>query len=632
MLDAMRQAASGWVAKVLLGLLALSFVAWGVSGRSVGYGTSQVAQVGEIPVTIQSFNRELEQQMQALSRQLQRGISVEQANALGIPESVLQQLVAQAALDDQARDYNLGVPDARVLQAITDDPSFQVDGQFNREIFQRALQNQRLREVEYVNILRSQIIRGQLATAITGEVAPPELLTKALYKYRTETRDISYLRIDTSAIDPIGEPEPDVLETYFEQNKGRFQAPEYRKLGYLELSPAVLKDPAKVTEAEIREDYESRVARDFTKPERRQFYQIRYPSKPEAEAAARLLQDGKSFSDLLSARNMTLQAADIGLKAKPEIIDPDIADAVFAAPLNDVVSVLDASLGPAIIRVAKIESETVKPLSEMSDKIRDALAERIAVEQVVDIYDQIENERGTGSTLEEAAKTLGLAYKIVEAIDRNGSVPAGSDNPDILGQAAVVADAFLSDVNVENNPVRAGNNRYVFYEVLDLTEERQQTLDEARTEAIAGWKREETSARVGERARELFDRMKSGADLESLGLEIGVLVKLKDNVRRTGQVEGLGANAISQAFAGPMGHIANAEADQAPDRILLRVDEVNVPSFVAESEDAKAVVGQLDRSLRLDLLRAYEAKLLDSRPPVVNQLVFNEITRRTQNP
>jgi peptidyl-prolyl cis-trans isomerase D len=629
MLDALRQAATGWVAKVLLGLLALSFVAWGVSGRTGGYGTSQVAQVGDVPVTIQSFNRELERQMQALSRQLQRGISVEQANALGLPESVLQQLVAQAALDDQAQDYNLGVPDDRVVEAITADPSFQVDGQFNREIFQSALRNQGLREADYVKILRSEIIRGQLATAITGEVTPPELLTKALYKYRAETRDVSYLAIDTSAIDPIADPDQGVIESYFEQNKERFRAPEYRKLGYIELSSDVLKDPSAVSEEEIRTNYERRKERDFTTPERRQFYQIRYASKEEAEAAVKLLDEGKSFNDLLTARNMTLQASDIGLKAKPEIIDPDIAEAVFSAPLNDVVPVTDASLGPAIIRVGRIEPETVTPLEQVSDRIRDALADRAAVDQVVETYDRIEDERGAGLSLEEAAKALGLDYKIIGAIDSTGAVPPGGEDVEILGRADVVADAFQSDINVENNPVRAGNNRYVFYEVLDITDERPLTVEEAREDIIEAWKREETSARVGERARELFERMKSGGDLETIAQEIGKTVAVSENVKRNGQVAGLSRNAIDQAFAGPVGHVANAEASTPPDRILLRVDDVTVPDYVAESQDAQAVHAQLDRSLRLDLLRAYEAKLLDSRPPQVNREVFNQITRRT---
>ena len=631
MLDALRQAASGIVAKVLLALLALSFIAWGVTGRTGGFATSQIAEVGDVPVTIQSFNRELEVQMQTVSRQLQRGISIEQANSLGIPERVLQKLVSQAALDDQARDYNLGVPDARVVQAITEDPSFQSGGNFSREIFQRALQNQRMTEADYVKLLKSEIIRGQLATAITGEVTPPKLLVEALYKYRTETRNVSYITIDQSTIEPIGDPELSVLETYFEQNKERFRAPEYRKLGYVELSPDAIMDSAAVTNDEIRKDYESRKARDFTTPERRQFYQIRYATKEEAEAAARSLQEGKSFDDLLAARNMTLQSADIGLKAKPEIIDPDIADAVFQAAEGAVVPILDASLGPAIIRVGRIEAQKVTPLEDVSDKIRNALAERAAVDRIVDLYDEIENQRGTGASLKEAADSLGLAYKVIDAVGRDGEVPKGSEKVEILGHLEVVRDAFESDVGLENNPIRVGNNRYVFYEVLGVTDARSLTLEEARDDVIAAWKREETSARVGERARELFERIKSGEDLEAVGLEIGVLVKLQDGVRRNSRIEGLSANAIAQAFAGPNGHVANAEGVTPPDRILLRVDEVTVPEFNADSEDAKAVEAQLARTLRPDLLRAYETKLIDSRPPNINMQIFNQITRRVPN-
>lgn len=632
MLDAMRQAATGWVSKVLLALLALSFVAWGVSGQLPGAQTGQVAQVGDVPVTVQAFNRELEAQINVLRQQFRRGISLEQANALGIPERTLQTLIAQAALDDQAQDYNLGISDETISEVIRNDPSFQVAGNFDRETFRSALFQRNLTEVQYIKDLRAQIIRSQLASAIIGEVDPPKLLTEALYKYRTETRDISYIRVDESSIDPITEPDQTVLETYFEQNKARYQAPEYRKLGYIALTADLIRKPEAITEAQIREDYESRKAKDFSRPERRRFYQIRYPSKEEAEAAVRLIDNGKSFDDLLQARNMTLAGADIGLKSKPEIIDQDIAEAVFAAEANSVVPVIDASLGPAIIRVGQIEKGTVTPLSEVAEKIRETLADRAAVRRVAELYDEVENERGAGSTLAETARNLGLEYSLVDAIANDGSVPAGSSPVDLPGATEVIADAYLSDVEVENNPVRIGNNSYVFYEVLDIQPTRPMTLEESRETILADWKREETSARIGDRAAALFDRLKKGASLEDIGIELGVLVKLQDNVRRNAQIEALGANAIAQAFAGPEGHLANAEANSPPDRILLRVDEIDVPSFVADSQDAGAINTQLERSLQLDLLRAYETKLLASRQPSVNQLVFDQITGRAENP
>ena len=47
MLDSMRQAAGGWTAKVLLGLLVASFAVWGISGQFFDYGRGTLATVGQ---------------------------------------------------------------------------------------------------------------------------------------------------------------------------------------------------------------------------------------------------------------------------------------------------------------------------------------------------------------------------------------------------------------------------------------------------------------------------------------------------------------------------------------------------------------------------------------------------------
>ena len=196
----------------------------------------------------------------------------------------------------------------------------------------------------------------------------------------------------------------------------------------------------------------------------------------------------------------------------------------------------------------------------------------------------------------------------------------------------MVADAFQSDIQVENNPVRVGNNRYIFYEVLDIAETRPLAEAEARSQIIDDWKREETSARVGARATELFDRLKGGATLESLASELGTSVQKTENVRRSATPAALSRNAVDQAFAGQDGHIANAEGAVAPDRILLRVDNITVPAFLPETEDAQLIARQLENGLQIDLLQAYQTRLLASREPTVNQAVFNQITGRTATP
>ena len=113
MLDSLRQATSGITAKIFLGLIVISFMVWGVSGQFVGYGLGTAASVGNAEVTTQEFSRALNVRLQELGRQLNRGVSMEQARALGVPDQVLAELVSEAALDNQAMRYNLGVSEDR---------------------------------------------------------------------------------------------------------------------------------------------------------------------------------------------------------------------------------------------------------------------------------------------------------------------------------------------------------------------------------------------------------------------------------------------------------------------------------------------------------------------------------------
>jgi peptidyl-prolyl cis-trans isomerase D len=93
----------------------------------------------------------------------------------------------------------------------------------------------------------------------------------------------------------------------------------------------------------------------------------------------------------------------------------------------------------------------------------------------------------------------------------------------------------------------------------------------------------------------------------------------------------LSANAVAQAFAGPEGHVANAEADQPPARILLRVDRVTAPAYFAEAADAQAIRTQLSAALSNDLMQSFNRDILQGRETTINQAVFSQITG-TQNP
>ena len=103
MLDALRQGAGTWVAKIFIGVLALSFAVWGISDVFTGGHAGALATVGDEKVFEQQYQSAFQRRLSALSRQFGRQLSTQQARQLGLDRQVLSQLVGQAALDNEIK-------------------------------------------------------------------------------------------------------------------------------------------------------------------------------------------------------------------------------------------------------------------------------------------------------------------------------------------------------------------------------------------------------------------------------------------------------------------------------------------------------------------------------------------------
>jgi peptidyl-prolyl cis-trans isomerase D len=329
------------------------------------------------------------------------------------------------------------------------------------------------------------------------------------------------------------------------------------------------------------------------------------------------------------AQKAGIEATDLGMKTRAEILDPKVAEAGFAAKQNEPVAAIEGALEPSILRVTEIEPGGVTSLEEASPKLRQDLALRAAREAVRDTYDKIEDERAGGATLEEIAKSMSLPYRLVENVARDATTPDGKTLTDLPAPQQLLEEAFESDVGVENNAIRTGDDVYVFYEVLGIEPERDRTLEEAKAAVTTAWRSDETEKRISEKAEGLLARLEKGEPLANLAAEIGKPVETAEHVKRN-EPQGLSANAAAQAFAGPQGHVANAEGDTPPDRVLLKVDKVTAPAFFAEAADSKAIEEQLAQAVRNDILSSYNRELLQSRETRLNNAAYAQITGNAQ--
>lgn len=612
MLNQMRRSASGFVTKILLGLLVVSFVVWGITDFLTpgGAGTS-VLTAGDTRVSVSQYQTAYRQGVDQMAQRLQRRPTPQEAEALGVDQSVLSQLAAGALLDEQASQAGVGVSDAGLIALIQQEPAFQGgNGAFSRDVMRAVLRNAGLSEQAYLEDLAGSARRTQVVGAISDGIAAPDAFVQAFGGYRGERRTVSYVTLAPEAADTIADPSADELDDFFTENRESYRAPEYRTFRYVLLSPEALAANATVADGDIQAYYDANRAQ-FATPERRQVRQAVFADRAAADAAAAAIAGGQTLDAAAEAAGASV--VDLGLVPRTAVPSPALADAAFAAEPGATTPVVDGPFGPVILQVAGVEPETARPLDEVRDQIRRTLATNSANETVATGYNAMLEATQSGATLSEAAEQATLPVSTATAVDRTGHDMAGAEVPDLAGQPGVLEAAFAADQGAPVEPVSVGANGYVFVEVDEVTEARDQELAEVEARVIQTWKEDEAQRLLEERAAAIADRVRRGEALADVAAAEGLQVQLAPAITRQSGVSAIGQAATRAAFSGAVGTVASSPALESGRAAVLRVDEISQPAD-ADAEVPETARSGFDAALREDMFQSYISRLQSQIP------------------
>lgn len=592
MLVILRKASQTLVAKVLMSMLVISFAVWGVSASLFSTTSNSVVTVGDQTVSANDFAFAYQRQVTDLSRRFGTQLTTEQARALGIETQVFSQLAAGAALDQLATDMNLGLSQDRLAQLIAEDPAFKnAAGSFDRQLFASRLANAGLRQDDYIEERSKVAIRSQIVDATADGFTAPKVLVDALKAYRYENRDVNYVLLTNANIDPVKAPDDATLAAWFQTAKAGFRAPEYRSFTYVKLEPADIADKAAISDEAIRADYEKRKA-SYEIAGTRTIEQLTFETRELADAAAAELASGTPFDQLVSDQGKTASDVLLGDFSREKLPDVTLANAAFAVVKEGgTTPVVEGALGPVILRVTNIKEGRTRPLDEVKEEIREALAETAAIADITTVHDQFEDLRAGGTALKEAAEQLKLKPITVDLIDRRGLDGRDTEVAGIPERDALLAEVFKTDIGVEALPVNVGNSGYIWFDVTDIKPERDRELAEVREKAVADWTAEQQKIALGAKAESLRKRVADGGKLEDVAAELGVAVESKAGLTRRSEDAVLGSAAIVAAFGGPVGTVASAAGADPTTQILLVVTAVrDQPSgSVLNNEDEQIV-------------------------------------------
>ena len=558
MIQWMHRLSQSWVATLLMGGLALSFMVWGIADVFTGGGSTAVATVGGSDIDMAGFQRAYRNFIRGESERSGTEITPDMAQKMGLPNSVLRQLISRQAVTNAAERMHLAVPQDTLIAYVHSQPGFLApNGQFDYGLFQRAVSGAGYSEQDYLNEVRMQMLSDQIFGALQSGFVLPDGYTKALYLYVTERRAADYILLGPDAAGPAPTPTDADLNAYIKANPGQFSTPEYRTIDYAKIGPADIAAEVNVTEAQIAQEYTAKKA-TYVVPEKREVQQIEFTTIADANAARAKLEKGESFDQLAAEKKIKPADLSLGLQAQSDL--GERGDAVFALKEGEVSQPIKGALGGfVLVRVTKIVPGINHPLSEVHDAIKKDLSLQLAAAKLVDVANAFEDARSGGADLAGAAKKTGMKFAHIAAMDKNGNGPDGQKIADLPADPEFLTQAFAVEEGEDNDPFQAKSGEYYAIKATGRIPAKLKTLDQVRAEASAAWVKDRQGQALAKRASELATQAQKDKSLAGIAQSMKVSVLHSAGFGRKGGEPAFPDSLVQRLFSLRPGGVALGE-------------------------------------------------------------------------
>ena len=402
MLQSMRQSTQSTAAKVIIGLIVLSFAAFGLETLLPGGSGTSVAEVNGEEITPFALQEAITTQKRQLISVLGDDIDPALLDDDRLQPRALESLIQRALLLQKTAALSLVASEAQVGKSITSIEAFQLNGAFSPDAYRSVLANAGYTPERFRRSQSEDIVLTQLQTAIsqTDFATPTELAATA--NIIAEERDVRYLVISDADLLDDGDLSDEALQRYYQDNEAAFFNPEQVIVDYVLLGPDDFL--VAVDEELVREQYESVKDEYEVAEQARVSHILLIQGDDEADAeyaqrvsdAAERLRRGEAFADLAAELSDDLGSASMGGElgftdgtAFPDEMEAAIAELTEA---GDISGAVETEAGTHFIRLEeRIAGDSVDYGAVRDDlraSIEAAEAERnllIAVEELRDL-------------------------------------------------------------------------------------------------------------------------------------------------------------------------------------------------------------------------------------------------------
>ncbi|MFQ2667575.1 peptidylprolyl isomerase [Aeromonas caviae] len=633
MLDKLREGAQGKVAKVILGLIILSFALAGVGSYLNGPARTAPATVNGNDISAPALENAYRNERARMESQMGEAFNQLAANPDYMKQfrrGVLDRLIDQALIDDKARSLGLRVSDEQIKQAIVAMPEFAENGKFSNDRYLQLIRRAGMTPEMFRDSLRQDMVRQQLMGAVLGSEFALKGEAEQLDRLYNQTRDLRLIRLAASAyVDGIEVSDAEV-EQFYKANSARFMNDETVKVDYLLLDAANLGKNIKVTEQDAQ-DYYDQHQDLFQRPERRQVAHILIPfgkdekaAEQKAEAVLAKAKAGDDFAALAKADSSDTFSAKKGGELdwfEKGVMDPAFEKAAFAlAKAGALSAVVKSPFGFHIIKLLGVEPAKTKPFVDvMSDTIARLQSEKAKEQFFAEQQKMADSSFENPDSLDLTAEAMGLQVQSTGYFSQ-ADAPAPLNDPKVL---SVAFSEQLRDDNTNSDVIELADGKALVLHIMGHQPKAAKPLAEVKEQVITVIKHDKASEVARGKAQGLLDKLKAGENVQADLTALGLKVDTHTGVSRFAQE--MDQNLVTQVFRMP--HPTDGKpsvelvTEANGDRVVVALDKVNVikePSQMVSllqgqlgqgkaQADYKSLIDELRKAAKIEYFTDVEA-------------------------
>lgn len=392
-----------WVLLVVVAAFIFGFVFMnmGMGGGGIGGGEEGLtfaARVNGETISYNDYYRALKNVESMYQRQFGQQFTPEMAQALNLPQQVVDMLVDQRLMTQEAARLHLQASPEEVRKKLLSIPTFTENGKFiGMELYNRYITGPLgyTSAAEFEADLGRDISLQKIESALQNSVVLSTKAVDAEYRRANESAKVRYVLMPAAAGENLTVSQAEA-DAYYRQNQSNYTHGEQRRVRYLLADFAKIRSEIKPTDAELRKLYDANKD-SYRRPASAHVLHILVKSEPgvtpQADAAARAkaeslveqLRGGADLATLARASSEDPRSSgnggDMGWVDMGSTVEP-FERAIFSVPLNTISGpIRSAEYGYHIVKVVERRQQSVQPFEEA----RPALEARAGNEMSRDI-------------------------------------------------------------------------------------------------------------------------------------------------------------------------------------------------------------------------------------------------------